>query len=268
METAKTDTPTYESTQDTGLCRDGNTARGPERATYHQPDVLRVLQSKDETRAFYDKIAHVYDLLAEHSEAPVRQAGLHMLDIQPGQTVLEIGFGTGRCLLGLAQSVGAKGKVYGIDLSEKMRDISEACLEDRGLQDRVELCCGDALHLPYPDRSMDGVFMSFTLELFDTPEIPMVLSECQRVLRTGGRIVVVGMSRVVPGGVVTEIFEWTHRHFPNYLDCRPILVRQALEDAEFHIAESQIVKMWVKVEIVCGLKDADQPSGSEMIMGP
>jgi len=268
MKTTETDATARESARAADARRDEHASKASERGVYHQPGVLRVLQSKDETRAFYDKIAHVYDLLAEHSEAPVRQAGLHMLDVQPGQTVLEIGFGTGRCLLELAPSVGVRGKVYGIDLSEKMRDISHARLEDQGLEDRVELRCGDALHLPYPDRSMDGVFMSFTLELFDTPEIPVVLSECRRVLRTGGRIVVVGMSRAVPGGVVTEVFEWTHRHFPNYLDCRPILVRQALEDAGFHIAESQTVSMWVKVEIVSGLKDADQPSGSEMIMGP
>jgi hypothetical protein len=39
----------------------------------HQQRVLRVLQSKDETRAFYNKISGVYDLLAEHSEGPMRQ---------------------------------------------------------------------------------------------------------------------------------------------------------------------------------------------------
>jgi demethylmenaquinone methyltransferase/2-methoxy-6-polyprenyl-1,4-benzoquinol methylase len=230
--------------------------------------VLRVLQSKDETRAFYDKIARVYDLLAEHSEAPVRRAGLHMLEVQPGQKLLEIGFGTGHCLVELAQSVGARGKVYGIDLSEKMREISHARMEDQGLEDRVELRCGDALHLPYPDQSMDGVFMSFTLELFDTPEIPLVLKECRRILRADGRIVVVGMSRVVPEGLVMGVFEWTHRHFPNYLDCRPILVRQALEDADFHIAESRTVKMWVNVEIVCGVKEAQGPSASDWMVGP
>jgi len=238
-------------------------SKGDGPSGYHQPGVLRVLQSKDETRAFYDKIAHVYDLLAEHSEAPVRRAGLQMLDVQPGQKILEIGFGTGHCLLELAQSVGPSGRIYGIDLSEKMREISDARLVDQGLEDRVELGCGDALHLPYPDRSMDGVFLSFTLELFDTPEIPAALDECKRVLRSDGRIVVVGMSRVVPGGLVMEVFEWTHRHFPNYLDCRPILVRQALEDAGFHIAESQMMKMWVNVEVVCGLKEADGQSKTE-----
>jgi hypothetical protein len=57
-------------------------------ATPEPTPVLRVLQSKDETRAFYKKIAAVYDLLSEHSEGPVRDAGLEMLAIQPGERVL------------------------------------------------------------------------------------------------------------------------------------------------------------------------------------
>jgi len=222
--------------------------------TYHQPGVLRVLQSREETRAFYDKIAGVYDLLADHSEQPVRRAGLKMLDAHTGERILEIGFGTGHSLIELARAVGPSGKVYGVDLSEKMVQMAEALVRKQGLQDRIELVCGDALHLPYESGSFDGVFMSFTLELFDTPEIPDVLAECRRVLRTAGRIVAVGMSRVAPGGLVTDVFEWTHRHFPNYLDCRPILVQQALEDAGFQIAADEIMKMWVNVELVRGMK--------------
>ena len=45
----------------------------------YEPGVLRVLQTKSETKAFYDKIAKVYDLLAEHSERPMREAGLRLL---------------------------------------------------------------------------------------------------------------------------------------------------------------------------------------------
>lgn len=222
--------------------------------TYHQPGVLRVLQTKEETKAFYDKIAKVYDVLAEHSEAPVRAAGLEMLNTQPGQQILEIGFGTGHSLIKLARSVGPSGKVFGIDLSEKMVEISQKRAEEEGLDERIELSCGDALNLPYESESLDGVFMSFTLELFDTPEISLVLAECKRVLKPGGRIVVIGMSRVLTEGLLMEIFEWTHRHFPNYLDCRAILVRQALEDSGFQIRDSKIMKMWISVEVVCGIK--------------
>lgn len=221
---------------------------------YHQKGVLRVLQTKGETKAFYNKIAKAYDILAEHSEAPVRKAGLEMLNAQPGLKVLEIGFGTGHSLIELAKSVGTSGKVYGIDLSEKMVEISQKRAHQEGINGQIELTCGDALHLPYESELLDGIFMSFTLELFDTPDIIRVLAECKRVLKPAGRIVVVGMSRVRPNGLVMEMYEWTHKHFPNYLDCRPILVRQALEDAGFKICDSKIMKMWINVEIICGLK--------------
>ncbi len=225
--------------------------------TYHQPGILRVLQTKEETKAFYNKIAKVYDFLAEHSEEPVRKVGLEMLGAQAGQKVLEIGFGTGHCLIELARSVGSSGRVFGIDLSEKMVEISQKRACEEGLDGRIELLCGDALHLPYTSGAMDGIFMSFTLELFDTPEISIVLTECKRILKAGGQLVVIGMSRVRPKGLVMEIFEWTHRHFPNYLDCRPILVRQALEDAGFQSCDSKIMKMWISVEVVYGIKDTN-----------
>jgi demethylmenaquinone methyltransferase/2-methoxy-6-polyprenyl-1,4-benzoquinol methylase len=219
--------------------------------------VLRVLQTKDETKAFYNKIAKVYDVLAERSEVHVRKAGLEMLNPQRGERVLEIGFGTGHSLIELARSVGPSGKVFGIDLSEKMVEVSQERADEEGLGERIELSCGDALHLPYESESLNGIFMSFTLELFDTPEIPLVLAECERVLKPEGRIVVIGMSRVLPEGLVMEIFEWTHRHFPNYLDCRPMLVRQALEDSGFQICDSKIMKMWISTEVVCGTKRAE-----------
>ena len=221
---------------------------------YHQPGVLRVLQSKSETKAFCNKIAKAYDLLAEHTEEPVCQAGLDLLSAQPGEKVLEIGFGTGHSLVALAQAVGPSGRVFGIDVSEEMLRLATERLREHGLADRAELRSGDAVHLPYGGATMNAVFMSFTLELFDTPEIPVVLGEYKRVLRPGGRIVVIGMSRVKPDGVLTEVFEWTHRHFPNYLDCRPILVRRALEDAGFQIKNAFVQSMWIPVEIVLGVK--------------
>jgi len=222
--------------------------------TYHQPGVLRVLQSKSETKAFYNKIARVYDLLAEHSEEPVRQAGLALLNVQPGEKALEIGFGTGHTLVELARAVGPAGRVFGIDVSDEMLKLAAERLRENALAGRAELACGDATRLPYSDDSLDAVFMSFTLELFDTPEIPVVLGECQRVLRPQGRLLVIGMSRVKPDGLLMGVFEWTHKHFPNYLDCRPILVRQAVADAGFRILEASIQSMWVPVEVVLGAK--------------
>lgn len=221
----------------------------------YEPDILRVLQSKEETQAYYNKIARFYDALAERTEQPMRELGLRKLAAQAGEHILEIGFGTGHCLAEIARAVGPNGKAYGLEISEAMLDLTRRLLEQNGLADRVELTHGDAAQLPYPNASLHGIFTSFTLELFDTPEIPKVLSECRRVLRPGGRLVVVALSKVGKAGLVTKAYEWTHKHFPNLMDCRPIYVRRALEATGFRIADSQVDRMWVAVEIVSGIKD-------------
>ena len=221
----------------------------------NDPSILRVFQAKDQTRAFYNKISHVYDLLSERSEAPMRKAGLDLLKPKAGESILELGFGTGHTLASLAKALGPRGTVFGLDLSDKMAKLAKDNLAKAGLLDRARIRCGDATQLPYASGSMDGVFMSFTLELFDTPEILGVLGECKRVLRPGGRIVVVGMSKEGPKEPLVNAFEWTHQHFPNFLDCRPIYVRRALETAGFAVRKALIKHMWIPVEIILGVRD-------------
>jgi demethylmenaquinone methyltransferase/2-methoxy-6-polyprenyl-1,4-benzoquinol methylase len=223
------------------------------RSQASHPAILRVFQSKDQVRAFYNKISRVYDLLSERSEAPMRKAGLDLLKPHAGESILEIGFGTGHSLVSLARAVGPKGRVFGLDLSEQMAKLAKANLTKAGLLDRARIGCGDATSLPYAAGSMDGLFMSFTLELFDNPEIPQVLRECKRVLRLGGRIVVVGMSKDAEHDPLVGAFEWTHEHFPNFLDCRPIYVREALEKAGFKTRKALKKHMWIPVEIVLGI---------------
>ncbi|MFQ5670157.1 MAG: methyltransferase domain-containing protein [Acidobacteriota bacterium] len=217
-------------------------------------DLLPVLTSRSETRAFYNKLSRAYDLLAEHTEAPVRRAGLELLAAAPGERILEIGCGTGHCLVDLGRAVGRGGTVCGVDLSEGMLREAARRVEREGLADRIGLCQGDAVALPQPEGSIGAIFMSFTLELFDTPEIPEVLAECRRVLRDGGRIGVVGLSKEGAQGLLIHAFEWTHQHFPNLFDCRPIFVREALQEAGFRIRKVRHEQMWVPVEIVLGKK--------------
>lgn len=220
----------------------------------YEPDVLRVFQTKEERKAYYNKIAKVYDLLAERSEQPMREKALDKLAPQPGERILEVGFGTGHTLLTIAQAVGDGGRVFGVDLSEEMVALTEKLFADAGLSDQVELTCGDGEHLAMEDNSVDGVFASFTLELFDTPEIPRVLAEWKRVVRPGGRLVVLGISKEGKQGLITKAFEWTHRHFPNLMDCRAIYVQRALEAAGFEVCEADVDSMWVPVEIVLAVK--------------
>jgi len=184
----------------------------------------------------------------------MREAGLRLLAPRSGQSILEIGFGTGHSIVELARMVGPSGRVHGIDLSERMCSLAAKLATEQGVAGQVRLTCGDAERLPYESASMDGVFMSFALELFDTPDIPVVLAECSRVLRVGGRLCVVAVSKEGKRGFAVMAFEWTHRHFPNLVDCRPIHVRRALEEAGFMIEHADVRHMWVPVEIVVGVR--------------
>lgn len=216
--------------------------------------VLRVRQTRGETRSFYNRIARAYDALSESTESSARRKGIRLLKAARGESILEIGFGTGHCLLEFARATGPDGRVYGLDLAERMVELARGLLRKSGLLDRCRLRRGDAARLPYETASMDAVFMSFTLELFDVPEIPVVLAECRRVLKPGGRIVVVGMTKESEGSRLARAFEWMHRRFPHVVDCRPIYVRRALRQAGFRVRAALLQRVWVPVEIVLAVR--------------
>lgn len=219
-------------------------------------EISRVTRSKRQARASYDKMSKWYDILA-HPERRYGYLGLQKLRPAEGETVLEIGFGTGHGILALAQSVGNSDRVYGIDISEGMVNVTRSRVRKAGLSERVVLTCGDAARLPFEADFFDAVFMSFTLELFDTPEIPMVLHECRRVLQSDGRICVVAMSKKGKANVITRLYEWAHAKFPQYVDCRPIFAQQALEEAGFQILDvTERTMFGLPVEIVVAKKGA------------
>jgi demethylmenaquinone methyltransferase/2-methoxy-6-polyprenyl-1,4-benzoquinol methylase len=195
-----------------------------------------------------------YDIIAGSTEKKYRDIGLQKLAAQPGEQVLEIGFGTGHCILALAQTVGENGQVYGVDLSEGMLTITQDRLHRAGLLNRVDLRVGDAAELPFASGAFDGVFMSFTLELFDSPEIPVVLNQCYQVLKPGGRLVVVSLIKKV--GTAVKIYEWFHEKMPVAVDCRPIYAQADLTAAGFNIQEVAAMSMWgLPVEIILAQRE-------------
>ena len=218
--------------------------------------ISRVNRSKEAARASYNRLSRWYDVIAGSTEKKYRDWGLEKLFAQPGEKILEIGFGTGHCLVSLVKSVGATGRVVGLDISDGMLNIARERLQKEGLSDHVDLHLGDAAKLDFIEAgTLDGVFMSFTLELFDNPEIPRVLQECHRILKPGGRVAVVSMTKTNPPGMAVRMYEWFHEYMPNYADCRPIFARQALEQGGFKIQDVSVSSMWgLPVEIVLGKK--------------
>ena len=236
--------------------RDGGTGEQKlEELSEGENAISRVNQSREEARSTYDRISRWYDLLEGGWERKLTDIALRRLEIKEGERALEIGVGTGHSLVALARSVGDSGKAYGVDLSEGMLNVTQSRINKAGLAGRVELRQGDAVALPFSADWFDAVFVSFTLELFDTPDIPVVLQECRRVLRNSGRIAVVSLSKAGGPSRMRELYEWGHLRFPNLLDCRPIYVQRALEEAGFQIAEATRSSLWgLPVEQVAATK--------------
>jgi demethylmenaquinone methyltransferase/2-methoxy-6-polyprenyl-1,4-benzoquinol methylase len=217
--------------------------------------VLPVTRTRAQAKESYDRMSPFYDSFAGVFEQRYRNLALRRLMVNRGEIVLEIGYGTGKCLKQMAEAVGEQGRIYGIDISSGMLAVSRRRLEKAGLWNRVELTCDDALKLPYADNSFDAVFMSFTLELFDVPEIPKLLAEIMRVLQPNGRVGVLSMSKAKGASPLLRLYEWLHQQLPRVVDCRPIHVERSIKDAGFGIQhKEQISLLGLPGEIVIGTK--------------
>ena len=220
----------------------------------HYQEISRVHRSKDDAKGYYNSISAIYDRLGGIFVRKPAEKALSYLKTVNGEMVLEIGFGTGYCLQQIALSIGTTGRAYGIDISDGMIQVTKNKLEKAGLMDRVELYHGDASKLPFTNETFDAVFMSFTLELFDTPEIPLLLNEVRRVLKAGGRLGVTSLSRAKGNSIALRMYEWIHRTWPKYVDCRPIYLEQSLHKAGYTVESKELCSLLVlPIEIVIAI---------------
>lgn len=200
-------------------------------------DVRRVTRSKQQAQSTYDRMSGWYDIVTDPFEGIYRRQGLDLLQVKSGERVLEIGPGPGQALAAMAALVGDDGHIAGLDLSMGMLKRARRRLRQANMQSAVWLEQGDGTNVPFRPACFDAAFISFALELFDTPDIPKVLLECRRVLVEGGRLCVVSMAKQDKTGFMTRAYLWFRQLFPTYLDCRPIRVQQDVENAGFSIRE-------------------------------
>lgn len=147
-------------------------------------------------RGVFDSVASRYDIMND-----VMSGGLHRVwkaytvaiaRLQPGQQVLDIAGGTGDLARAFARKVGPTGRVVHTDINEAMLRQGRDRLLDEGLALPTLLC--DAEALPFADASFDLVSVAFGLRNMTHKE--RALSEMSRVLRPGGRLLVLEFSKV------------------------------------------------------------------------
>jgi len=110
-----------------------------------------------------------------------------MADLEPGETVLDLGSGGGLDVILSARRVAPGGKAYGIDFLDEMIDIARANAAEAGV-DNVEFLQGMIEAVPLPDAVVDVVISNCVINL--APDKRPVITEIARVLRPGGRVAI------------------------------------------------------------------------------
>jgi demethylmenaquinone methyltransferase/2-methoxy-6-polyprenyl-1,4-benzoquinol methylase len=157
-------------------------------------------------RGVFDSVASKYDIMND-----LMSMGLHrawkaytvmVANLKPGDKVLDIAGGTGDMAMAFADKVGPRGQVVHTDINLAMLRQGRERLIDKGVLLPTTVC--DAEHLPFPDAAFDRVCVAFGLRNMTHKD--RALTEMARVLRPGGKLLVLEFSKVAPP--LAKAYDW------------------------------------------------------------
>ncbi|MBQ8060523.1 MAG: bifunctional demethylmenaquinone methyltransferase/2-methoxy-6-polyprenyl-1,4-benzoquinol methylase UbiE [Bacteroidales bacterium] len=154
------------------------------------PAKAKIKEMFDGIAADYDKLNHVLSLDVDKSWR--RRALSVILSDAKDLSVLDLACGTGDFSIAIAKTQ-PEARVTGVDLSEGMLEVMKEKVGKLGLQDRIAIETGDGENLRFPDDSFDRVTNAFGIRNFE--DKAKGLKEALRVLKPGGRLVILELSR-------------------------------------------------------------------------
>lgn len=154
------------------------------------------LESKQHVHDVFESIAPKYDMMNDiisfRRHKAWRKYTMRKMAIQPGQSSLDLCCGTADWTIALAEA-SQGGETVGLDFSRKMLDVGQAKIDKAGLTERIRLVEGNAMELPFADDAFDFVTIGFGLR--NVPDIDQVLREMRRVVKPGGKVVCLELSK-------------------------------------------------------------------------
>ncbi|NOT05094.1 MAG: methyltransferase domain-containing protein [Anaerolineales bacterium] len=190
----------------------------------------RVPQS--EIGRVYDEIASVYNMWGRLTETKARSRALELAEIQDGQHILEVAVGTGLAFYEIVRR-NPHGRNLGIDLSKGMLEKAKQRLQILGSAN-YSLQVGTAFHLQEEDESMDTLVNNYMFDLIPFEAMGRILAEFKRVLKKGGKLILVNMTEGERWGsrVYDRIYNWSPKLMGG---CRGVMLRDTLHQHGFKV---------------------------------
>lgn len=218
-------------------------------------EILEARLTRDEIIRKYNRIASIYDLFGILMEWKARQRALDLASLHDGERVLEVALGTGLNFVEILKR-NSCGWVDGIDISMKMLERAKKRISKTRKENYTLYLC-DCRHLPFEDGTFDVLMNQYMFDILPIEDFIPILSEFKRVLKGGGRVVLVNMTKGEKW--LNQIYEEIYKLKPPLLaGCRGVLVKPFLEKIGFKEIEREFVsQLGFPSEVVRGIKRPD-----------
>lgn len=225
----------------------------------------------------FESIAPKYDIMNDilsfRRHKAWRSFTMNKMRVKPGSTAIDLCCGTCDWTISLAESSGT-GDIVGLDFSRNMLEYGEKKIKSLGLDKQITLVQGNAMSLPYEDNTFDYATIGFALR--NVPDLVQVIREMQRVVKPGGLVVSLELSKptwepfkslyyfyfrqVLPfmGKLIAKRYEqykWLPEslvHFPDHKQLAAIFRDTGLEQVEVYPLTGGIAALHIGVKPIPG----------------
>ncbi len=188
--------------------------------------------SQKEIVPLYDSLSKYYDVWGLLAESRARKRAIELAGVKNGEAILEVAVGTGLAFYELAKR-NPHGSNLGIDLSTGMLNRARKRL-GRLPHKNYELKVASAFHIPAQDEQFDLLLNNYMFDLMAFQEMDAILEEFNRVLKKGGRLVLVNMTKGERFG--SGFYDVLFRLSPRIIGgCRGVNLKGLLAKHDFHV---------------------------------
>ena len=173
-------------------------------------------EKQDKVKGVFDSVAKNYDIMNDLMSMGAhrlwKKFTLEQTGLRPGMQALDVAGGTGDISKGMAKQVGPEGHVFLTDINESMLEVGRDRLIDAGIGANVTFQTENAEELSFDDDSFDCVTIAFGLR--NVTDKDKALRSMYRVLKPGGRLLVLEFSKPVAPGLSTVYDAYSFKLLP------------------------------------------------------